>query len=265
MTLAYDADAAGQAAAERCYQWEQRFEVQFQVADLPPGRDPADVGRDDPEALVDAVDARDAVPRVPHRPTARDRRPVDRSRARARARSDAAVAGRRTSERSRARPVRHEARGPARHRSRPAARRPLRAPHARPQREPTRPAAAPSADRPVDRRELDALRWAVLAPEMMSGRLDLALFADPVARSAFEALIAMAVARVSGTGATRCRRAAATAGGRRTGDERGAGGGRDARLRQRGRSRGTASADVDAAPRRRTIGRGEDAPRHACA
>ena len=43
VTLAYDADAAGQAAAERCYQWEQRFEVQFQVADLPAGRDPADV------------------------------------------------------------------------------------------------------------------------------------------------------------------------------------------------------------------------------
>ena len=55
VTLAYDADAAGQAAAERCYQWEQRFEVQFQVADLPPGRDPADVGRDDPEALAAAV------------------------------------------------------------------------------------------------------------------------------------------------------------------------------------------------------------------
>ncbi len=55
VTLAYDADAAGQAAAERCYQWEQRFEVQFQVADLPAGRDPADVGRDDPDALVAAV------------------------------------------------------------------------------------------------------------------------------------------------------------------------------------------------------------------
>ncbi len=41
----------------------------------------------------------------------------------------------------------------------------------------------------MDRRELDALRWAVLAPDEMSGRLDLALFADPVARSAFEALI----------------------------------------------------------------------------
>ena len=43
VTLAYDADAAGRAAAERCYQWEQKFEVQFQVADLPAGRDPGDL------------------------------------------------------------------------------------------------------------------------------------------------------------------------------------------------------------------------------
>ena len=75
VTLAYDADAAGQAAAERCYQWEQRFEVQFQVADLPAGRDPADVWRDDPDALVAAVNGRHAVPRVPARPVARARRP----------------------------------------------------------------------------------------------------------------------------------------------------------------------------------------------
>ena len=40
----------------------------------------------------------------------------------------------------------------------------------------------------VDRRELDALRWAVQAPELMSGRLDVDLFADPIARSAFDAL-----------------------------------------------------------------------------
>ena len=55
VVLAYDADNAGQAAAERCYQWEQRYEVQFQVADLEAGRDPADVWRDDPQALVSAV------------------------------------------------------------------------------------------------------------------------------------------------------------------------------------------------------------------
>ena len=41
---------------------------------------------------------------------------------------------------------------------------------------------------PVDRRELDALRWAVHAPELMSGRLDVALFVDPLARTAFAGL-----------------------------------------------------------------------------
>ena len=56
VTLAYDADAAGRAAAERCYQWEQKFEVQFQVADLPPGRDPGDLWPSDAPALVAAVE-----------------------------------------------------------------------------------------------------------------------------------------------------------------------------------------------------------------
>src|SRR5882757_2397529 len=56
VTLAYDADAAGRAAAERCYQWEQRFEVQFQVADLPPGRDPGDLWPEQAPALVAAVE-----------------------------------------------------------------------------------------------------------------------------------------------------------------------------------------------------------------
>ena len=57
VTLAYDADAAGQAAAERCYQWEQRFEVQFQVADLPAGATPATCTRR-PAALMAALRAR---------------------------------------------------------------------------------------------------------------------------------------------------------------------------------------------------------------
>jgi hypothetical protein len=46
----------------------------------------------------------------------------------------------------------------------------------------------PATSHKVDRRELDALRWAVHAPDLMSGRLDTVLFADPLARSAFEAL-----------------------------------------------------------------------------
>jgi DNA primase len=56
VVLAYDADAAGQGAAEKWYRWEQEFEIQVRVADLPPGRDPADVWRDDPALLVQALE-----------------------------------------------------------------------------------------------------------------------------------------------------------------------------------------------------------------
>ena len=55
IVLAYDADAAGQAAAERFYDWERRYEVDVAVAALPPGSDPGDLAREDPEALRRAV------------------------------------------------------------------------------------------------------------------------------------------------------------------------------------------------------------------
>jgi DNA primase len=56
VVLAYDADAAGQAAAERFYEWEQRYEVDIAVADFPPGADPGDLAREDPAALKKAVE-----------------------------------------------------------------------------------------------------------------------------------------------------------------------------------------------------------------
>lgn len=56
IVLAYDADAAGQAAAERFYEWESRYEVEISVAALPVGADPADLARTDPEALAGAVE-----------------------------------------------------------------------------------------------------------------------------------------------------------------------------------------------------------------
>src|SRR3954470_2467326 len=56
VVLAYDADAAGQAAAERFYDWERRYEIDIRVAELPPGSDPADVARRDPAALKHAVE-----------------------------------------------------------------------------------------------------------------------------------------------------------------------------------------------------------------
>jgi DNA primase len=56
VVLAYDADAAGQAAAERFYAWEQKFEIDIAVAVLPPGADPGDMARRDPDGLRAAVD-----------------------------------------------------------------------------------------------------------------------------------------------------------------------------------------------------------------
>src|SRR2546429_1583594 len=56
VVLAYDADSAGQAAAERWYQWEQAYEVQVDVADLPAGRDPGDLWKDDRGALTTAIE-----------------------------------------------------------------------------------------------------------------------------------------------------------------------------------------------------------------
>lgn len=56
IVLGYDADAAGQAAAEKFYEWERRYEIDLHVAALPPGQDPGDVARSDPEALKAAVE-----------------------------------------------------------------------------------------------------------------------------------------------------------------------------------------------------------------
>jgi len=55
VVLAYDADAAGQSAAERFYEWERRYELDLAVADLPPGMDPGELATRDPAALAAAV------------------------------------------------------------------------------------------------------------------------------------------------------------------------------------------------------------------
>ena len=56
IVFAYDADAAGQGAAERVYEWERRHDLAVLVAALPPGSDPGDLARTDPEALRRAID-----------------------------------------------------------------------------------------------------------------------------------------------------------------------------------------------------------------
>ncbi|MPY93534.1 MAG: DNA primase [Acidimicrobiia bacterium] len=57
VVLAFDADAAGQAAAARFHEWEQRHDLDVVVAELPMGSDPGELSRDDPEALKKAVEA----------------------------------------------------------------------------------------------------------------------------------------------------------------------------------------------------------------
>lgn len=192
VVLAYDADDAGQAAAERIYQWESRYEVRLAVADLPAGQDPADVGQRDPVALVAAVAgarpflqfrlerllgagelesvegraaaAKAAVTLVAEHPDdlvrdqylmqLADRLSIDVDRLR---RALAAATGS------------PGGGGPG----------------------PSRPAPPPAAVR-VDRREVEALRLAVHEPALVADRLTASVFADPVAREAFDALAASA-------------------------------------------------------------------------
>jgi DNA primase len=56
VVLAFDADAAGQGAAERFYEWERQFDVTVDVARLPRGKDPGELAGDDPAALRAAVE-----------------------------------------------------------------------------------------------------------------------------------------------------------------------------------------------------------------
>ena len=195
ITLSYDADAAGQAAAERCYAWEQKFEVQFRVADLPDGRDPGDLWPADADRLTKGVES--ATPFLEFR--------VDR----------ALGAGDLSSFEGRAIAAEHAARLISEHpsdlvrdqytvriadrlqievdrmremvqRMRQGARPTLGAVA---RRAPDRREPQPATNRPVDRRELDALRFAVHAPERVGHLLVEQLFADPIAREAYHVLI----------------------------------------------------------------------------
>ncbi|MGO9965187.1 MAG: DNA primase [Acidimicrobiales bacterium] len=56
VVLAFDADAAGQSAAARFYEWEKRHELEVSVAALPAGSDPADIAMREPQLLRQAVE-----------------------------------------------------------------------------------------------------------------------------------------------------------------------------------------------------------------
>ncbi|MEM7340629.1 MAG: DNA primase [Actinomycetota bacterium] len=56
VVLAFDADAAGQNAAARFYEWEKAHDLDVAVVAMPPGVDPGELAQDDPAALVTAVE-----------------------------------------------------------------------------------------------------------------------------------------------------------------------------------------------------------------
>lgn len=58
--LAFDADAAGQGAADKFYAWEKKYDISVSVAQFPAGKDPGELANSDPQALVRAI--KDAMP-----------------------------------------------------------------------------------------------------------------------------------------------------------------------------------------------------------
>ena len=214
LVLAFDADAAGAAAAGRVYAWEREFELEVLVADLPEGMDPGDLARSDPERLNRAVV--EAVPLLQFR--------VDRALAGA----DLSTIESRARSAERAVAVVTEHPDPM-----------VRDPHVvqiadRCHVDPDHlrrfaaggPSAAPHAGDGVGPRASDndrltpedeALQLAIHRPEEVASRLHATLFADLVHREAFKALadeqtVAAASDRVSPQAAQLLHRLAVDAG-----------------------------------------------------
>jgi DNA primase len=192
IVLAYDADSAGQAAADRFYEWERKFEVDISVAALPPGEDPADLARRDPDALRAAVEgARPYLAFRLERAWARADLRSPEGRARAATAAMEAIAEHpvdlvrdqylmQVADRCQIDPAR------------------LRAGDWRRPAEPTATAGRSTARstavraRPSAGPELEALRLAVHRPEAVADRLEAALFADELHRTVFVILVSAA-------------------------------------------------------------------------
>jgi DNA primase len=190
VVLAYDADTAGQAAAERFYAWERQYEMDVAVAAFPAGKDPGDVARTDPDALKAAIE--EAKPFLAFRldrvlDKADMRSPEGRARA---AETALAVIAEHPSELVRDQYVMQVAdrcRIDA-DRLRDMARGGPRVQAGRPQ--VTRPDRARRPERAGP--EVEALRLAIHRPETVADRLEEVLFADEHHRAAFVALASSA-------------------------------------------------------------------------
>jgi DNA primase len=187
MVLAYDADNAGQSAAEKWYQWEQQFDIEVKVAALPPGRDPGDLWKDDPEQLVKAVEG---AQRFMQFKLDRVLTGADLTSPEGRARAAEALV-----------PVlREHPNELVREQYIQTAAGTLGIDHAwfkdavlrrgAPRRDagPREPSPPRVHRVVVDPREEDVLRWAIHEPELVADWIDASLFVDPVAKAAFEQL-----------------------------------------------------------------------------
>jgi DNA primase len=197
VVLAYDADAAGQGAAERWYRWEQELELEVRVASLPAGRDPGDLWRDDRARLGESIEA--ATPflqfRVDRAIAAADVSTIE-GRARAGEAAAAMVAehpsalvrdqyAMQLAERLgiAVDGVRQQIGGNARSGT-PSKTRAADGGT----RDPRDEDAPERADLRVTRREADVLRWAIHEPALVHAWLHESLFLDPVARAAYKEL-----------------------------------------------------------------------------
>ncbi|MGP8208080.1 MAG: DNA primase [Acidimicrobiales bacterium] len=206
IVLAYDADPAGQGAAEHFYDWERRFDAEISVVSLPAGADPADLAQSDPERLRQAVLG--ATPYLGFRlerlfAHADLRNPEGRARAAEASLAliaehpDALVRDQylmQVSDRCRLSPdqLRALPRPVPATAGRPAAASPgtpvPSAPRARPGPAPGPLPARPPGRSPLPRPEMEALRLAVHRPDQVAGRLHPVLFRSELARATFAEL-----------------------------------------------------------------------------
>jgi DNA primase len=190
IVLAYDADSAGQAAADKFYEWERKFEVDIAVAAVPTGQDPADLARTDPDALRTAVEqARPYLAFRLERVLARADLRSPEGRARAVPLAMAVIAEHpndlvrdqylmQVADRCQVDPARLRAGD---------WRRPDTGANGA-----ARPPVVNPARRPPGGAEIEALRLAIHRPEAVADRLDEALFDDELCRAVFRALASAA-------------------------------------------------------------------------
>ena len=87
IVIAFDADGAGKAAADRFYEWEDQHNAEVFVAAIPEGTDPGQLAEENPAALTEAINA--AEPFLSYRINrVLDRADLERVEGRARAAAD---------------------------------------------------------------------------------------------------------------------------------------------------------------------------------